>query len=200
MELVSSSKVITTLPLSVERDNGDEISLDTDKRILIVGPTGSGKSSVSSEVLFSDEEPWLIKAAVIESLTGRAVSLTIVTTMWNRLYNERMVRRAEQHFQELATGVWKPCVDQGARIVKFQNTHKSALEIVQDALSGASSVFDGMTDGPHTLLLYQDLFDRIEDARQRKGTTVGVGRKAEASSVSLLVRLRRGGAGAAMGT
>ncbi|KAF9042393.1 hypothetical protein BJ165DRAFT_1349182, partial [Panaeolus papilionaceus] len=59
-----------------------------------------------------------------------AVRVTIVTTMWDRLYNTQAVERADAHFKQLRDDVWKDLIAQGAQIVKFQPDQQSALDII----------------------------------------------------------------------
>ncbi|KAF9034929.1 hypothetical protein BJ165DRAFT_1533934 [Panaeolus papilionaceus] len=70
-----------------------------------------------------------------EALTGlqSARSVTVVSTMWDSIWNENTRRRAEGNFSQLCKEIWKDYIAKGAKIVKFHNTQESAITILDDA-------------------------------------------------------------------
>ncbi|KAF9039813.1 hypothetical protein BJ165DRAFT_340951 [Panaeolus papilionaceus] len=70
-----------------------------------------------------------------EALTGpkSAGRVTVVSTMWDSIWNENTRRRAEGNFSQLHKEIWKDYIDKGADIVKFHNTQESALTILDNA-------------------------------------------------------------------
>jgi len=58
-----------------------------------------------------------------------AKKVTFVTTMWDQIPKER----GEQREKELKK-YWKPMLELGARITRFENTAKSALDIIKQVL------------------------------------------------------------------
>ncbi|KAF9034903.1 hypothetical protein BJ165DRAFT_1533919 [Panaeolus papilionaceus] len=79
-----------------------------------------------------------------EALTGpqSAGNITVVSTMWDSIWNENTRRRAEGNFSQLRDEIWKNYITEGADIVKFHNTQESALTILDDAYQY------GIWDGP----------------------------------------------------
>ncbi|KAF9042370.1 hypothetical protein BJ165DRAFT_264926 [Panaeolus papilionaceus] len=105
--------------------------------------------------------------------TDKPGSIMVITTMWDRLWNERTIAAADQRFVHLQDHVWKDLREQGGFVVKFTNTHSSAINCLN---YNTGTLFSGIknssrerlrdeTYGPH---LYHDLLDRIEAAQQRK--------------------------------
>ncbi|PPQ63632.1 hypothetical protein CVT24_004385 [Panaeolus cyanescens] len=100
--------------------------------------------------------------------------VTIVTTMWDTVWNLRMKERAEANFIQLRDSVWKVC----ACITRFLNTQDSALVILDDCRAHWGSAFGDayrvvdekgpLGDTYYGRLLYQDLLGRIESARTQK--------------------------------
>ncbi|KAF9037165.1 hypothetical protein BJ165DRAFT_1532552 [Panaeolus papilionaceus] len=72
-----------------------------------------------------------------QALTGvnTGKSITVVTTMWNCVWNETGRKRAESNFNQLQADIWKEYVDQGTEILKFHNTQESALSILDKAFN-----------------------------------------------------------------
>ncbi|KAF9034854.1 hypothetical protein BJ165DRAFT_1533888 [Panaeolus papilionaceus] len=77
-----------------------------------------------------------------EALAGpqSAGNITVVSTMWDSIWNENTSRRAEQNFSQLRKEIWKDYIAQGADIVKFHNTPESALTILNDAYRRYSGI------------------------------------------------------------
>ncbi|KAF9037182.1 hypothetical protein BJ165DRAFT_577258, partial [Panaeolus papilionaceus] len=113
-----------------------------------------------------------------QALTGvnTGQSITVVTTMWNCVWNENGRKRAESNFNQLQDEIWKEYVDQGTEILKFHNTQGSALSILDkaiDRVSGPNFTLVGLVDpdsdvthvrdtsfGPN---LYNNLQQRIQN-------------------------------------
>ncbi len=68
---------------------------------------------------------------LLKKLLGEqpATKVTFVTTMWDQIPKER----GDQREKELKKG-WKPMLELGARFTRFENTAKSAVEIVKHIL------------------------------------------------------------------
>ncbi|KAF9037179.1 hypothetical protein BJ165DRAFT_1614735 [Panaeolus papilionaceus] len=111
-----------------------------------------------------------------QALTGvrTAKSITIVTTMWDCVWNETGRKRAESNYNQLQEDIWKEYVDQGTVILKFHNTQESALSIVDKAFnrySGPNFALVGMvvSDATHVrdtsfgTDLYNNLQQRIHN-------------------------------------
>ncbi|KAF9042313.1 hypothetical protein BJ165DRAFT_1486773 [Panaeolus papilionaceus] len=112
-------------------------------------------------------------------------SVVVVTTMWDRLWNERGKIAAEGRFTQLRDDIWADLRDSHQVVTKFWNTHESALDIVNATMDwkddqnqlyedGQPSAYDAYDlkhcgppeqapFGPH---LYQDLLDRIQSVQQ----------------------------------
>ncbi|KAF9035770.1 hypothetical protein BJ165DRAFT_1533252 [Panaeolus papilionaceus] len=76
----------------------------------------------------------------VQAMTGQrsAANITIVTTMWDRLWSETSKMRAESNFNELRDVIWKDFMDEGGQIVKFYNTQDSVLSILNTLLPAFS--------------------------------------------------------------
>ncbi|PPR04213.1 hypothetical protein CVT24_013295 [Panaeolus cyanescens] len=111
------------------------------------------------------------------------VAVTIVTTMWDQVWCERVEQRAEKNYNQLKDGVWKEMIDKGSGITKFKNTQESALGNIDDALEKFVDVDDtayniswfAVQDVPlmntgHGVFLYEELTSRIEAVRKRRLT------------------------------
>ncbi|KAF9042282.1 hypothetical protein BJ165DRAFT_262484 [Panaeolus papilionaceus] len=104
-------------------------------------------------------------------------TMMVVTTMWNRIWNERTKMAAEERFAQLRDDIWKDLVDAGGVITRFLNTHESALEVIntlcvkvieEGALVEAYYMVEPgrqMHDAPYVDQLYQELLDRIQNAQ-----------------------------------
>ncbi|KAF9042344.1 hypothetical protein BJ165DRAFT_1595598 [Panaeolus papilionaceus] len=105
--------------------------------------------------------------------TDEPGSVRVITTMWDRLWNERIIAAAEERFVQLQDHVWKDLREQGGLVVKFTNTHSSAIDCLNFSTSKLYPVInyslrESLRDekfGPH---LYHDLLDRIQATQQRK--------------------------------
>ncbi|KAF9047929.1 hypothetical protein BJ165DRAFT_1403549 [Panaeolus papilionaceus] len=104
--------------------------------------------------------------------TDQPGEIIVITTMWDRLWNERTIAAAEERFVQLRDHVWKDLQAQGGLVIKFTNTHSSAIDCLKYntgmLLSGIqNSSRERLRDetyGPH---LYHDLLERIQAAQQR---------------------------------
>ncbi|KAF9039759.1 hypothetical protein BJ165DRAFT_336783 [Panaeolus papilionaceus] len=113
-----------------------------------------------------------------EALTGpkSAKSITVVSTMWDSIWNENTRRRAEGNFSQLRKEIWKEYIAQGADIVKFHNTQESALTILDDALNRSwGNVFNIQNSidvplrlAPFASHIYNDLQTRIHDLQMQQ--------------------------------
>ncbi|KAF9037210.1 hypothetical protein BJ165DRAFT_1597550 [Panaeolus papilionaceus] len=72
-----------------------------------------------------------------QALTGvdTSESITVVTTMWDCVWNETGRKRAESNFNQLRDEIWQEYVEEGAEILKFHNTQESALFILDKTFS-----------------------------------------------------------------
>ncbi|KAF9035769.1 hypothetical protein BJ165DRAFT_1533251 [Panaeolus papilionaceus] len=79
----------------------------------------------------------------VQAMTGQrsAANITIVTTMWDRLWSDTSKMRAESNFNELRDVIWKDFMDEGGQIVKFYNNQDSALSILNTALPASAPTF-----------------------------------------------------------
>ncbi|KAF9039821.1 hypothetical protein BJ165DRAFT_340808 [Panaeolus papilionaceus] len=70
-----------------------------------------------------------------EALAGpkSAGNITVISTMWDLIWNENTRRRAEGNFSQLQDEIWKNYIAEGTDIVKFHNTPESAITILDDA-------------------------------------------------------------------
>ncbi|KAF9039774.1 hypothetical protein BJ165DRAFT_1530808 [Panaeolus papilionaceus] len=113
-----------------------------------------------------------------EALTGpkAAGNITVISTMWDSIWNENTRRRAEGNFSQLRKDIWKDYIAQGAEIVKFHNTQESALTILDDAHNRHSAVDFTIQDLIHLPLqctpfashIYNDLQTRIHDLQMQQ--------------------------------
>ncbi|PPQ75395.1 hypothetical protein CVT24_012989 [Panaeolus cyanescens] len=74
---------------------------------------------------------------LIQSLGVDSKALTIVTSMWDTIGRKDALKRAEDHYDQLRDVIWKDEIQKGATIVKFNNTHTSAKEILLGMRNGA---------------------------------------------------------------
>ncbi|PPQ72645.1 hypothetical protein CVT24_012646 [Panaeolus cyanescens] len=102
-------------------------------------------------------------------------TLTIVTTMWDKVWNEHVRKRAEANFVDIRDNLFKEMVRSGTGVVQFWNTQESALEImscsykhytkaVSSALHDISIDTPLLRRTPYGAHLYSDLIGRIEGA------------------------------------
>ncbi|KAF9042321.1 hypothetical protein BJ165DRAFT_1486794 [Panaeolus papilionaceus] len=105
--------------------------------------------------------------------------LLVVTTMWNRLWNERTKRAAEERFAHLRDGVWKDLLDEQGRfrMTRFMGTHESSIAIwcfqwsghgKRAAFTTRDVVDHGARNEDVVLNLYQDLLERIENIHHQQ--------------------------------
>ena len=80
-----------------------------------------------------------------------ASRVRLVTTMWDKAKNRHA---ADSRVPQLENEFWKPLIDEGARHLKFDNTPKSAWDIIND-LTGQPVTVE--TDS--ALLLQEELVD-----------------------------------------
>ncbi|PPQ71319.1 hypothetical protein CVT24_012045 [Panaeolus cyanescens] len=119
---------------------------------------------------------------MFKSLTGSrsAGLITFVTTMWNNLWKEDQIARADERFAQLKENHWKEFVDKGAAITKFQNTRESALQILDECMrsdSGSAFKFEferlqlenhkPLRETPYGPIVYQNLIERIAGLQQK---------------------------------
>ncbi|KAF9039748.1 hypothetical protein BJ165DRAFT_1613496 [Panaeolus papilionaceus] len=107
-----------------------------------------------------------------EALTGTkaAKKVTVVSTMWDSIWNENTRRRAEGNFSQLRNEIWKDYIARGTEIVKFHNTQESALTILETAyqfgalneqFSIQRSTRLPLRESPFASHIYNDLQTRI---------------------------------------
>ncbi|PPR08041.1 hypothetical protein CVT24_010840 [Panaeolus cyanescens] len=105
--------------------------------------------------------------------------VVVVTTMWDRLWNERSINAAEGRFNQLQDNVWKDLLDTGGLITKFTNTHESAVDVINTLRARVTRGRNPhtaynmeeagiMKDAPFGRYLYQDLLDRLQNAQQHR--------------------------------
>ncbi|KAF9033581.1 hypothetical protein BJ165DRAFT_1515202 [Panaeolus papilionaceus] len=119
-------------------------------------------------------------ASLLRELLGTktARSVTLVTTRWDEVKSDAQRQRADCRFEILQSEHWKDILNQGAKIVKFQNTQASAFTILRDVLTKSpnSMEFAGFKRHIHlrdtTLgsFLQQNLAERIHAQVQRLNT------------------------------
>ncbi|KAF9032234.1 hypothetical protein BJ165DRAFT_1410926 [Panaeolus papilionaceus] len=106
-----------------------------------------------------------------EALTGpqSAGFITIVSTMWDLVWGESASRRAESNFSQLRDEIWEKYLSRGSHIVRFQNTHESALTILDGALQPYGGVYtlkdsisQPLQQTPFASNLYDDLQTQIQ--------------------------------------
>ncbi|PPQ68878.1 hypothetical protein CVT24_007687 [Panaeolus cyanescens] len=126
-------------------------------------------------------------------------SVTIITTMWDQVWCERVGQRAESNYTQLKDHVWKvfgsflsnnlslanlptqEMIAMGACMTRFMNTHQSALQIIDQSRGHWGSAHGDayrlyaeanvpLKETRCGQFLYQDLYNRIENARQRSRT------------------------------
>ncbi|KAF9032348.1 P-loop containing nucleoside triphosphate hydrolase protein [Panaeolus papilionaceus] len=59
-----------------------------------------------------------------------AKAIVIATTMWDCLWKESSIERANSRYQQMQDTIWKDFVEGGSRITKFENTRESALDVL----------------------------------------------------------------------
>ncbi|KAF9057816.1 hypothetical protein BJ165DRAFT_1423653 [Panaeolus papilionaceus] len=79
---------------------------------------------------------------MFKALTGDGIAsrMTVVTTMWDNLWNEQQVLKGSERFQEMEDLHWQDLLSQGGQILKFTNTQESALTVIDECLTSAKRV------------------------------------------------------------
>ncbi|KAF9032074.1 hypothetical protein BJ165DRAFT_1599162 [Panaeolus papilionaceus] len=103
---------------------------------------------------------------MLKELLPSGSSITFVTTMWDTVHSERVLRRAKSNFEQLRNEIFKDLLETGATITQFTNTTSSALEIL-DCYEVSSAAFDN-DHSSQLSHLYQDLQERIENTLEIK--------------------------------
>ncbi|KAF9039738.1 hypothetical protein BJ165DRAFT_335900 [Panaeolus papilionaceus] len=114
-----------------------------------------------------------------EALTGprSAERVTVISTMWDSIWNENTRRRAEGNFSQLRKEIWKDYIARGAKIVKFHNTQESALTILDDAWGYSwgghdfniqNSINVSLRESPFASHIYNDLQTRIHNLEMQQ--------------------------------
>ncbi|KAF9050613.1 hypothetical protein BJ165DRAFT_1010750 [Panaeolus papilionaceus] len=62
--------------------------------------------------------------------TDKPGEIRVITTMWDKLWNERAMAAAEEWFVHLQDHVWKDLLEAGGCLAKFTNTHSSAIDCI----------------------------------------------------------------------
>ncbi|PPQ70193.1 hypothetical protein CVT24_003909 [Panaeolus cyanescens] len=113
---------------------------------------------------------------------GPGRHLTIITTMWDKIWSDEGKRSANSNFGQLIRETWQDYHGHGTIVTRFLNTHQSALDVLGEALSiftAYPNVYDpllkssnvrskqliNMEIGQH---LHRDLVDRIEALKRQK--------------------------------
>ncbi|KAF9050476.1 hypothetical protein BJ165DRAFT_1003679 [Panaeolus papilionaceus] len=135
-----------------------------------------------------------------EALTGvNAVRhITVVTTMWDCIWSDNARRRADATFEQLRSDIWKNFIDQGAHIVKFDNTADSALSILGDCLRNGTMDYvhfermladyvDTMRDTPFAVNVYNDLQNRVQNLHLQRASIQSDLQHARAQADEMLI-------------
>ncbi|PPQ85416.1 hypothetical protein CVT24_005586 [Panaeolus cyanescens] len=110
---------------------------------------------------------------LLKAFEIKPYNLTIVTTMWDHIHGDEGMKRAESNFVELRDVIWKDEISKGAAIVKFENTHASAIDIIGSTIiAGAlnDNLFQLSSKNPAGPALFYELLDRLDISRKRKNT------------------------------
>ncbi|KAK3988227.1 P-loop containing nucleoside triphosphate hydrolase protein [Cladorrhinum sp. PSN332] len=119
---------------------------------------------------------------ILEKLVGENAmkNVIMVTTMWYLLMPHGDVGRGDglRREQELTDEFWRPLIDRGAWVARFEGTHESAMQIVSQLASKQPVVLD------HQRQI-------VEDELDLKGTGAGksLEEELEANKVTYLARL-----------
>ncbi|PPR07559.1 hypothetical protein CVT24_008755 [Panaeolus cyanescens] len=108
-----------------------------------------------------------------------AANMSLVTTMWNSIWEDSQMDTAESHLRQLRDDIWKEFTGQGFQISKFHCTQASALGILDTALHQNTLNYFGLEnmlregqdirETPFGPSIYQELCARIEALRQQQG-------------------------------
>ncbi|KAF9035771.1 hypothetical protein BJ165DRAFT_1533253 [Panaeolus papilionaceus] len=114
----------------------------------------------------------------VQAMTGQrsAPNITIVTTMWDRLWSDTSKMRAESNFNELRDVIWKEFMDKGGQIAKFYNDQHSVLSILNTALPASAPYFyleasrhEPIKNSSFGANLWDNLQSRIENLYIERG-------------------------------
>ncbi|KAF9032065.1 hypothetical protein BJ165DRAFT_1616428 [Panaeolus papilionaceus] len=72
---------------------------------------------------------------------GTAENVIIVSTMWDLLSGECSTSRAERNFKQLRDVIWQDYIQEGSKLVRFENTLESVLSILDDACQALNSTY-----------------------------------------------------------
>ncbi|KAF9032360.1 hypothetical protein BJ165DRAFT_772845 [Panaeolus papilionaceus] len=69
---------------------------------------------------------------LFSEMTGQSTGfcVTFITTMWDRIWKEEQLRKANTRLEEMQGIYFKEFVQDQARVMKFENTHESAIYIL----------------------------------------------------------------------
>ncbi|KAF9042526.1 hypothetical protein BJ165DRAFT_1529916 [Panaeolus papilionaceus] len=135
-----------------------------------------------------------------QALTGvmTAAEITIVTTMWDNIWGEHSVTRAEKTYEQLQDNIWKDFIEVGAQITRFSNTEESALEILDEVFNRGGGSYFSIEDHRHNIKhspfennLLTDLQNRIQNLHSHIPTLQDELAHAEVQSDKLLVSTLR---------
>ncbi|PPR04559.1 hypothetical protein CVT24_012068 [Panaeolus cyanescens] len=108
---------------------------------------------------------------IIKSLGINPKGLKIITSMWDTIGTDGALKRAEGHFSQLRDVIWKDEIEEGASIVKFENTQSSAIEILTGITYWAyvlSYTFGSQRNSLIAQLVFPELLDRIQNSQQER--------------------------------
>ncbi|KAF9031297.1 hypothetical protein BJ165DRAFT_1518982 [Panaeolus papilionaceus] len=111
---------------------------------------------------------------LFEMITGEKAArrVTIMTTMWDALWDDAQKEKAEKRFEEYRSSQWADFTSRGATCTKFYNSQESALEVLDHAfgtsIPGDSFIFESnlytgqdMQKAPYASYLFEQLVRRI---------------------------------------
>ncbi|PPR07224.1 hypothetical protein CVT24_010167 [Panaeolus cyanescens] len=153
--------------------------------IYVVDTPGFSDNKISELEVVNKVEEWRQRPGtrgggqrvmkIVNSLGGDPTRLTVVTTMWDTISKAGAFQRAENHFTHLRDIIWVDKIKKGARIVKFENTKDSALDVL-GALNGDLYDFGGSFGlhytRPLAALVYAELMERTRNALREKDEIV----------------------------
>ncbi|KAF9042383.1 hypothetical protein BJ165DRAFT_1546860 [Panaeolus papilionaceus] len=126
----------------------------SDQKIYILDTPGSSDSQISEMEIIEMVNGWM------EAHNDTPGSVSVVTTMWDKLWNERTTFSAERRFAQLRDDVWKDLVDAGGPITRALTEGRDLAFLARHT--------ERFCDAPFGTLLYHDLTQRIQSARQEK--------------------------------
>ncbi|PPR00096.1 hypothetical protein CVT24_008998 [Panaeolus cyanescens] len=143
--------------------------------IYVVDTPGFADTKISEVGIVSMLKYWM-------RLNG-CMSVTVVTTMWDQVWGDSAVNRAESSFIQLRDDIWKGFIERGTQIVRFYNTQESALSILGGVFDSATprgtdsdhafelhTLNDNLplSSTPFAHLLYDDLKTRIQSLHSQR--------------------------------